>query len=516
MLGHFPIPYQDELLYSVIARYRVHLGLESPKHLLDELYQSRGVVAVVDLPGHLNTLKESINRFWNFTTKELIYQRTLFPIYAPFIPEERKQLIVNAMESSSGEGIHMQAGVAASILQTPEYLRYCPLCFQQMKAEHGEYCWQRLFQVTGVELCPKHHCLLLSSSVPFRGIHRHEYSAALHHNCDVNNITEQNEYKLTAIAKSIESILSLVLTKESPSYWQWTHFYHQLATENQYTAGQKVLHNEIKIKFMQCWSESWLHNYHLDNLDLDTSWLRSIFRKHRKSFSYLQHLLLWHAFRPEDITVNLIEEALSYPKSKIFVAKPVVVEVLPAEIARYRAQWISILDQYGHEGIKLCRLKYGGSAIYAWLYRQDKQWLLDTNLLYNLSRDNNRIIDWKKRDKIIVKRLLIINYQYSEELGVVRHSRNWFLKQLPHSYSIEHQLNELPLCHAFFVRYCESITEYQIRRCTLQLINDKKLGLITRRWELERKAGLARERLPSLTELFLQWIESQYFEKNTL
>ena len=55
MLG-FPVPYDDELIYSTVARAGVHFGLTSPKELLDEVFENRKVIATVDLPSHLGAI----------------------------------------------------------------------------------------------------------------------------------------------------------------------------------------------------------------------------------------------------------------------------------------------------------------------------------------------------------------------------------------------------------------------------------------------------------------------------
>lgn len=43
-----------------------------------------------------------------------------------------------------------------------------------------------------------------------------------------------------------------------------------------------------------------LSQYHLDDLASESSWLHNIFRKHRKSFSYLEHILVIEAFLNAD------------------------------------------------------------------------------------------------------------------------------------------------------------------------------------------------------------------------
>lgn len=53
---NLPIPYAEELIYSTIARYKIRAGLISPKQLLDDVFEDRGVVATVDLPCHLSKI----------------------------------------------------------------------------------------------------------------------------------------------------------------------------------------------------------------------------------------------------------------------------------------------------------------------------------------------------------------------------------------------------------------------------------------------------------------------------
>lgn len=85
---NFPVPYVEELLYSTVARAGVRQGLTSPKQLLDEVFKSRSVIATIDLPNHLETISRWLPH--EFTAEKLIYDHTLFPIYAPFVPEARR------------------------------------------------------------------------------------------------------------------------------------------------------------------------------------------------------------------------------------------------------------------------------------------------------------------------------------------------------------------------------------------------------------------------------------------
>ena len=79
---YFPRLYPDELLYSAIARCRVHLGMESHKGLLAILFGDTRVAAVTDLPSHLQSLADNTG----LDAKVLVENYTLFPLYVPFIP----------------------------------------------------------------------------------------------------------------------------------------------------------------------------------------------------------------------------------------------------------------------------------------------------------------------------------------------------------------------------------------------------------------------------------------------
>ena len=55
MLG-FPLPYEGELVYSIIARHGVHSGITSPKELLQEVFGNTKIIATTDLHGHLTQI----------------------------------------------------------------------------------------------------------------------------------------------------------------------------------------------------------------------------------------------------------------------------------------------------------------------------------------------------------------------------------------------------------------------------------------------------------------------------
>ena len=84
MLSFFPIPYKDEILYSVFARYHIRSGNTSFKSTINDLFGSTNITAVMDLPSNLNKLIENLPVGSKYTAEYLIYNHTLYPFYALF------------------------------------------------------------------------------------------------------------------------------------------------------------------------------------------------------------------------------------------------------------------------------------------------------------------------------------------------------------------------------------------------------------------------------------------------
>jgi len=179
MIGCFPDPYPDELLYSVCARFHERVQYPNKKNTLRELFGDEAAIAVVDLPSNLRNLASALPAGSPYTVERLITQHTLLPFFAPFLhPKQFRQLWAD-MEGSRGPAIHMRSGLMASVVQPPEWLRFCPECVQEDKQQFSESYWHRLHQIPGVEICPQHQVRLVDSQVRVQNpTTRHEFITA--------------------------------------------------------------------------------------------------------------------------------------------------------------------------------------------------------------------------------------------------------------------------------------------------------------------------------------------------
>ncbi len=502
---NFPMPYPQELIYSTVARYKIRAGLISPKQLLDDVFEDRGVVATVDLPCHLSKIANHYphNRF---NLNYIAYQHTLFPLYAPFIPESRRQECLRWMANHSQGAIHLAIGSNASILPSVKYIRYCPQCLDEQFKAHGEWYWSRMWQIPGITCC-SNHGKLVNSSIEYRPNSRHDFIAPTPTNCIITQQEHFNEDDRFLISK-ITDLLSLA-KQSSPNFEQWTAFYRSLARSQDCIKGSKHIdHLCILEKVKTRWSLEFLEANNLHRLKSETGWLRGIFRKHRKSFSYLEHIvaiesLLEQEWSFEEIMVQVKGQTTTLP-SKITQAKN---HVKPDSelIEANRNIWMELIKE--NQSIKGARKI--NQALYAWLYRNDQTWFMNTNKNYHQRHiPKGFTVDWQKRDSELVRSLIKINDHTCFDLRLPRKSKKWWMNQTYSASMIEKNQAKLPLVSAFLNRYSEDVSNYQIRRLSHVLINSILNNQTLQRWEILRLAKLSDERITPESSRFLEQADS--------
>ena len=507
---NFPLPYPDELIYSTIARAGVRLGITSPKMLLDEVFGNRKVIATVDLPNQLNNVVRQLPKVLGYSVEALAYQHTLLPIYASFTCEDRRQQCLQWMATSSQGAVHLALGVAASRIKQDQSLRYCPQCLDEQKQQYGEYFWGRQWQLAGANCCIKHgqlHC-----AKPLRhGYHRHQFFSAAPELCPVGEIQPAQEQD-KKVALQIGYLLSASPSK-SASFEQWSYYYKQLVQQAGCCRGEQIQYGVIKDKVIHYWTESWLHLQGIQVTDSQSCWLRGIFRKHRKSFSYLEHIVALAPFLPVSWRIIDVIRQVKAIRSPTKLCEPPAADsgAITETTLSKRKCWQTLVSEHGP---KAARNQNG--ALYAWLYRNDRVWLLDYNQKCQIRRiHSGQKVDWQKRDCEAVKKLTAVRNKFEYLLDSPKWSKNWYLSKLEKSATIEKNPGKFPLVQRFFQRHCEDTTDYQIRRITCTLADCQYPAHRPERWQLLRLSGLSDERITPITEQFMQEV-LKYHAGNTV
>ena len=272
---------------------------------------------------------------------------------------------------------------------------------------------------------------------------------------------------------------------------QWSCFYHQLAKQLGFVRGKRVEHNLIANLVLGYWGTHTLASFSLNiNKADENNWLRCLFRKHRKSFSYLQHLVVWQACYEQQLDLaKILFEVSQLPQSHYDDVPAHIESVIVDQIRR--TEWQYVVAKFGVKGAR----SQGFAGLYIWLYRHDKQWLMQSNqdsMRPSFAKINK--VDWPCRDKKYVKQLISLINEVEIQLDSDRHTVTWLVTHASIPLSQIKHLEKLPLCKLFFEKYCESIEEYQCRRIALACIDSLKKYEQLKAWRIERIAGLSKER----------------------
>jgi hypothetical protein len=233
----------------------------------------------------------------------------------------------------------------------------------------------------------------------------------------------------------------------------------------------------------------------------DTSWLKGIFRKHRKSFCFAEYLTVIVALSDGDMELtNAIESALLYPDS--LKERRSIVESTSSGDHPDQLRWKTLLESSGPK-----QARQLAPALYARLYRNHYDWLIISNREHRAERvQSNTRVDWEQRDREAARALLQLLKSLDRDLTLPRFTKNYLLNQLPNRATIEKNLYRLPRCRVIVEKYAESISDYQTRRLARAAISFYKCGKPLRRWSLLRAAGLSDERMTDLARKLLKEI----------
>ncbi|WP_100642545.1 TnsD family Tn7-like transposition protein [Alteromonas facilis] len=507
MLGYFPVPYHDELLYSIVARYAQHTGLAgNQKAIVREVFSSSTAVAVPDLPSHLNSLVNNLQLVWPTSVKELIESFTLAPISLPFLSQKQASKTIHSMSSDSGGDIHTRSGIAASAIKQPEYFRYCPKCLKEQHQEFGECYWKRVHQLSGLAFCSRHSCLLEYSTISFHPKEKHLFIAANESklNSDIRHI------ELKDIERELHDRYEQLLNArqfKGLGFNRWTLFYRNLAVELGLVRKSRICHQEIHRLLKKTWAGTVFQDQFQDSES--SYWLTNLFRKHRKSFHPLRHLLVTTAIVPELSVTKLFEKVHRLPDRILVFSHSSKKVSAQHEVAEYRSIWVDMLKRYPSAGVKELRSIESGGATYAWLYRNDKNWLMSNRPRRKVTAQSHYVVNYNDWDAKNVEHLESVYEGMATGPNRPRLTRTRLIRELRRSNSVEKHLSELPRTTAWLASHEESVEDHQLYRLRIAYEQIKSNNLEVKRWRLLRKAAIREELVTPKIETEIQELEKR-------
>ena len=292
MLAYFPEIYPDELLYSVLARYHLHVCSRSAKQTMRGLFGTNGVRATVDLQSRIAALSQRIPADRGLCPDKLTKDTTLYLYYTAFVSEAVAESVMASLVDGPADGVFMRLGLTASVISAPERLRYCPACLGEMLDRYGEGYWKRSHQLPGVLVCPDHGMALADSSVSPHTHNQHEFVALNLHNCPpvvvlpawVSDLRQMA--LLQDIARRSAALLNHVSMRSA--HRDWGAYYLDAVRDRGFAKGRERVDQSL---FQDAFANFFEPVVDLIPDGLGGDWPAAMVRKHRRIFHPLRHIL---------------------------------------------------------------------------------------------------------------------------------------------------------------------------------------------------------------------------------
>ena len=317
MITLFPAGCDDELDFSLFARYCARKPYTNQKAFAEELFGRNTVVATAGLISHISYLVSQLAPGHHYSADSFIEKHTLFPYYSLFLNPYQATQLREDMCNDNGPGMHMRAGLMASKIPLPSFLKLCSACIEQDREQYGFCYWHRKHQPFGVEVCAVHGIPLLRTKVTTHNRQaRYEFVTAEQAVSSMGSVLPPASLPfhdvLLAIARSVAWTLEQKIPP--PGLEHIRERYLALLDEQGYlSADRHVRMEDLYRQFHATYPSDLLRLLccELDDTSEDT-WLTRLVRKPKHSQHPLYHLLFMHflghsaasffAFSPEKKT----------------------------------------------------------------------------------------------------------------------------------------------------------------------------------------------------------------------
>ena len=199
MLGSFPTPYPDELLYSIVARYHIRSGNKSFRQTHEELFETVELQPdKIVLPNNLNFLVSQLPQGSQLTVENLIKENILYSFFRSFLTPLDIYSFKDLLRLKSSTSISQAAKISDK--ERNQVLRFCPQCYVEEEQCYGEAYWHRQHQIPGMLVCLKHKVLLLDSTILLENKQIHYYAASQVNLDEVNQANYSKKFKSKALS----------------------------------------------------------------------------------------------------------------------------------------------------------------------------------------------------------------------------------------------------------------------------------------------------------------------------
>lgn len=398
MINCFPLIYEDELLYSIVARYKRTCGIQGNQNLIRDLYNKKQGMMSVIFPIHIDSLVEKLPQGSKINPNKLLNENTMYPFYTKFLAESLSEEIKEGMLIKDRFNGVVKAGFIGSKVKLNKYLKYCPICIENDMKMLGESYWRREHQVIGVLFCKKHKIKLKDSTV-VTGEINNKYICVddieIDKEIDSNGV-EYLDYNLKYI-KLVEELSNEAGKRMEQSVIN--RFYiNELMKRKLASQNGNIYMKKLLLTFKEFYPQNYLKLMQCDFEVGDKNvWIRRFF-SNNKNKSVVYHLLLLQFLK------RSIKDLFSYAED-IQIDKKGKNHKPIYDLEEKRKQWLELIKSNPNK--PRCELKKIGKGLHTYIYKYDKEWYNSVTPIYKRRKRVKEYVNWAERDEVILKKVKV-------------------------------------------------------------------------------------------------------------
>ncbi|MBB5335734.1 transcriptional regulator with XRE-family HTH domain [Pectinatus brassicae] len=258
-----------------------------------ELFGKKTIIPTFEMGNYLQFFCNELGN--SYTPKSLIQQHTIFPFYAPFLPQYRQVDIRKAITLGNGQGVYNKLGIIAGSICVKKAIYYCPMCASTEIATVGEPYIHREHQLQGVVVCPHHSCDLKAYDITTNDCSRIEYVRL-----------EENRIDLSSTYCYKKKFNGLLWRIAKAAYYLLTHHFSNIEKKNVLARYKNLLYQKDLLTNGMRVRQANLHDFVVghygkpllmfleSNIDRhnEYNWLRIVTRDIKRTVHPLRHILL--------------------------------------------------------------------------------------------------------------------------------------------------------------------------------------------------------------------------------
>ncbi|MFJ5240419.1 TnsD family Tn7-like transposition protein [Pseudomonas neuropathica] len=165
----------DETLFSLCSRQHLVMGNLDPATTSSTILGLRRQFIKHDIPCGIAALEQTGFTYWG-TPESILLNRTIFPLFVPFQSKVKIEDAIKTVKGDRIDSIKYRLGLVSSGFGAEHPLKACPHCMREDVHAHGIAYWHLTHQYPGVLICPRHQAWLMASTKGRRWSGRFEWS----------------------------------------------------------------------------------------------------------------------------------------------------------------------------------------------------------------------------------------------------------------------------------------------------------------------------------------------------